>query len=113
MVSASEAHDRVRQHTAAMDAAAVASGVERIVYLSFLGAAPEATFTFARDHWHTEEHVRTTSLRHTFLRDSLYLDVLPPLCGGRRRHPGSCGRRAGGSGGARRHRGRGRRGPAR
>ncbi len=20
--------------------------------------APEATFTFARDHWHTEEHVR-------------------------------------------------------
>src|ERR687893_2802899 len=112
MVSASEAHDRVRQHTAAVDAAAVVSGVERIVYLSFLGAAPEATFTFARDHWQTEEHVRTTGLRHTFLRDSLYLDVLPRLCGGRRRHPGSCGRRACGSGGARRHRGRGRRGPA-
>ena len=81
MVSASEAHDRVRQHTAAVDAAAVVSGVERIVYLSFLGAAPEATFTFARDHWHTEEHVRATGLRHTFLRDSLYLDVLPAFAG--------------------------------
>jgi NAD(P)H dehydrogenase (quinone) len=80
MVSAGEAYERVRQHIAAVDAA-VAAGVERIVYLSFLGAAPEATFTFARDHWHTEEHVRTTGLRHTFLRDSLYLDMLPAFAG--------------------------------
>ena len=80
MVSASEARDRVRQHTAAIDAA-VAAGVERIVYLSFLCAAPDATFTFARDHWHTEEHVRATGLRHTFLRDNMYLDFLPGLAG--------------------------------
>ena len=80
MVSAGEARDRVRQHIAAVDAA-VAAGVERIVYLSFLGAAPEATFTFARDHWHTEEHVRATGLRATFLRDSLYLDFLPAMAG--------------------------------
>jgi NAD(P)H dehydrogenase (quinone) len=76
MVSASETHDRVRQHIPAVDAA-VAAGVERIVYLSFLGAGPQATFTFARHHWWTEEHVRATGLRHTFLRDSLYLDLLP------------------------------------
>jgi NAD(P)H dehydrogenase (quinone) len=80
MVSGGEAHDRVRQHIAAVDAA-VAAGVERIVYLSFLGAAPEATFTFARDHWYTEEHVRATGLRHTFLRDSMYLDFLPVMAG--------------------------------
>lgn len=80
MVSASEAHDRVRQHTAAVDAA-VAAGVERIVYLSFISAAPEATFTFARDHWHTEEHIRASGLRHTFLRDNMYMDMLTALAG--------------------------------
>ncbi len=80
MVSAGEARDREEQHAAAVDAA-VAAGVERIVYLSFLGAAPDATFTFARDHWHTEEHVRSSGLRFAFLRDSLYLDFIPGLAG--------------------------------
>ena len=76
LISASEARDRVSLHTAAIDAA-VAAGVRRIVYVSFLGAAADATFTFARDHWHTEEHLRRSGLAHTILRDSLYLDVLP------------------------------------
>jgi NAD(P)H dehydrogenase (quinone) len=80
MVSGSEAAGRVRQHMTAVDAA-VAAGVERIVYLSFLGAAPEATFTFARDHWHTEEHIRATGVGFTFLRDSMYLDFLPLMAG--------------------------------
>lgn len=93
MVSGGEAFDRVRQHTAAVDAA-VEAGVERIVYLSFVGASPEATFTFARDHWHTEEHVRESGLRHTFLRDNMYLDFLPALAGadGVIRGPGGEGR---------------------
>jgi NAD(P)H dehydrogenase (quinone) len=76
MVSASEASNRVQQHINAVDAA-VEAGVERIVYLSFTGAAPDATFAFARDHWRTEEHVRSTSVRYTFLRDNLYQDVIP------------------------------------
>ena len=80
MVSAGETADRARRHTAAVDAA-VAAGVERIVYLSFLNAAPDATFTFARDHWHTEEHVRSTGVRYTFLRDGPYLDYFPALAG--------------------------------
>jgi NAD(P)H dehydrogenase (quinone) len=80
MVSGSEAFDRVRLHIAAVDAA-VAAGVERIVYLSFVGAAPDATFTFVRDHWRTEEHVRSTGLRHTFVRDNMYLDYLPTFAG--------------------------------
>src|SRR5262245_25091548 len=47
-VSGSEAADRLQQHKTAVDAAAEA-GVERIVYVSFLGAAENATFTLARD----------------------------------------------------------------
>ena len=80
MVSAGESSDRVRIHTAAVDAA-VEAGVERIVYLSFVGAAPEATSTLAREHWRTEEHVRSTGLKHTFLRDNAYLDYVPALVG--------------------------------
>ena len=80
MVSGGEDYDRVWQHTSAVDAA-VAAGVERIVYLSFIGASPEATFTFARDHWHTEERIRASGLRYTFLRDNMYLDFLPTLAG--------------------------------
>jgi NAD(P)H dehydrogenase (quinone) len=81
LVSASEDIDRVRLHTGAVDAA-VAAGVQRIVYTSFLACAPDATFTFARDHWHTEQHVRGSGVRHTFLRDSLYLDYFPVFVGG-------------------------------
>jgi NAD(P)H dehydrogenase (quinone) len=79
-VSASEAKDREEVHARAVDAA-VSAGLERIVYVSFLGAAPDATFTFARHHWHTEQHIRNAGLRFTFLRDSLYQDVLPEFVG--------------------------------
>jgi uncharacterized protein YbjT (DUF2867 family) len=58
---AAESEDRVEQHRTAVDAA-VAAGVARIVYLSFLGAAPDATFTLARDHWATEEHIRAAGV---------------------------------------------------
>jgi NAD(P)H dehydrogenase (quinone) len=80
LVSGREAADRVAAHRSAIDAA-VAAGVERIVYTSFLGAAPAATFTFARDHFHTEQLIRATGLRFTFLRSSMYLDYLPLLVG--------------------------------
>lgn len=76
LVSAHEHPDRVRLHRQAVDAA-VAAGVSRIVYTSFLGAAPDATFTFARDHWATEEHLHASGLAVTALRDSMYQDFLP------------------------------------
>ncbi|MFC9972335.1 NAD(P)H-binding protein [Spirillospora sp. NPDC127200] len=93
LVSAGEAPDRVREHITAVDAA-VAAGVERIVYLSFLGAAPDATFTFARDHWHTERHIRSTGAAHTFLRDSFYQAALAGMAGedGVLRGPGGDGK---------------------
>ena len=80
LVSASEAADRVALHTETADAA-IAAGVRRIVYTSFLGAAPDATFTFARDHWATEEHLRAKGPAYTFLRDNIYLDLIPHWVG--------------------------------
>lgn len=78
--SATEHPERVKLHTAAIDAA-VAAGVSRIIYTSFAGAAADATFTFARDHFHTEQHIRGTGLDFVFLRDNLYLDFVPNLAG--------------------------------
>ena len=96
MVSASESADRVDQHRAFVDAA-VAAGVEQLVYVSFYGAAPDATFTLARDHWATEEHVRARGLPATFLRDDLYADFAPALVGedGVIRGPAADGNEAG------------------
>jgi len=80
MVSGSEARDRVRDHVSAIDAAA-AAGVRRIVYLSFMSAAPDATFTFARDHNATEEHIRASGLAYTFLRSCMYAEYVPVFTG--------------------------------
>ncbi|MDN4610134.1 SDR family oxidoreductase [Arthrobacter burdickii] len=78
MVSAAEEADRVATHRTFIDAAKEA-GVRHIVYTSFLGAAPDATFLLGRDHWYTEEHIRRSGMSWTFLRDNLYLDVVPAL----------------------------------
>ena len=80
MVSGSESTDRVDRHRSFVDAAA-AAGTGHLVYVSFLNAAPDATFTLARDHWATEQHIRASGLPHTFLRDSLYADFLPMMTG--------------------------------
>jgi uncharacterized protein YbjT (DUF2867 family) len=80
MVSAKESADRVDVHRAFVDAAA-AAGVRHIVYTSYYGAAPDAVFTLARDHWATEEHIRASGMQWTFLRDNLYLDVVPMFGG--------------------------------
>ena len=80
MVSASENAERLAEHRNFVDAAREA-GVRHIVYTSFLGAAPYATFTLARDHYFTEQHIRASGMAHTFLRDALYLDFVPELVG--------------------------------
>jgi uncharacterized protein YbjT (DUF2867 family) len=80
MVSASESADRLDQHRTFVDAAA-AAGVAHIVYTSFAGAAADCTFTPGRDHFATEQHIRASGMRHTFLRDNFYLDVLPLIVG--------------------------------
>jgi len=70
------AYDRTMQQVIAVDAAA-AAGVGRIIYLSFIKAAADATFVLARDHFHTEEHIRKLRVPFTFLRMSLYADAVP------------------------------------
>jgi NAD(P)H dehydrogenase (quinone) len=95
MVSASETTDRVERHLAFLDEA-VEAGVQRIVYVSFFGASATATFTLARDHWATEEHLRSTGLAHTILRDNIYADFTPFMIGsdGSIRGPAGDGRAA-------------------
>jgi NAD(P)H dehydrogenase (quinone) len=46
-----------------------------------LAAAPDCTFTFGRDHFHTEEILRGSGMGWTFLRDSIYLDFAPFFAG--------------------------------
>jgi NAD(P)H dehydrogenase (quinone) len=93
LVSASEARERAREHVGAVDAA-VAAGVRRIVYVSFMGAARDTTFTFGRDHHVTEDRIRGTGLAHTFLRSCMYAEYAPILCGPDRviRGPAGSGR---------------------
>lgn len=92
LVSGAEARDRLDQHRTAVDAAA-AAGVERVVYTSFLGAAADATFTLARDHFHTEEHLHASGMAAVVLRDGMYTDFLLLMAsGGEIRGPAGDGR---------------------
>lgn len=95
MVSGAESEDRLDQHRAFVDAAARA-GVEQVVYTSFVGAAPDAVFTLARDHFATEQHIRESGMVWTFLRDNFYADFMPMLVGedGVIRGPAGAGRAA-------------------
>jgi uncharacterized protein YbjT (DUF2867 family) len=76
LVPAVEAQNRVEHHTTAVDAA-LEAGVERVVYMSWVDARPDATFTLARDHWATEEHIRSTGVPFVFVRMSMYMDFIP------------------------------------
>ena len=80
LVSFREAEDRLQRHLSAVEAA-VAAGVERIVYLSFLDARPNSTFLLGRQHFATEEHIRGTDVGFVFLRSSLYADFVPFFTG--------------------------------
>jgi NAD(P)H dehydrogenase (quinone) len=76
LVSAAEAEDRLQQHLTAVAAAADA-GVRRVVYTSFLGAAPDAVFTLARQHAATEAALAATGVPTTVLRHAMYADFVP------------------------------------
>jgi NAD(P)H dehydrogenase (quinone) len=80
LVPGAEVADRVEQHKTAVDAA-VAARVRRIVYLSAIGAAPDATWTLVRQHWQTEEHIRASGVAWTFPRMNLYMDYIPSMVG--------------------------------
>jgi uncharacterized protein YbjT (DUF2867 family) len=80
LVSGREDKDRLDHHRSAVEAAASA-GVGRIVYTSFIGAAPDSTFTLGRQHHATEGFIRDTGIPFVFLRDNLYTDFVPYFAG--------------------------------
>lgn len=80
MVSASESAERLDQHRSFVDAA-VKAGVQHVVYTSYMAAAPDAIFTLARDHYTTEEYIKASGMRWTFLRDSMYIDFMDSIVG--------------------------------
>lgn len=83
-VSAREAPQRLSLHRNVVEAAS-AAGVRHLVYTSFLGASPRATFTFARDHFATEkllqEAAEADGPAFTALRDAFYLEALLSFVG--------------------------------
>jgi uncharacterized protein YbjT (DUF2867 family) len=79
LVSATECRDLVQQQVRTIEAA-IAAGVERLVYVSVLGARADATYSSAREHFQVEQHLRGAGLPHTILRASYQLDLLPSLC---------------------------------
>lgn len=81
LVPAHESRNRIEEHTTAVDAA-VDAGVERVVYLSFVGASADNTFTLGRHHWATEQHIRASGLRWTFVRMNIYMDFIPHFADG-------------------------------
>ncbi|MBJ7353397.1 MAG: SDR family oxidoreductase [Thermoleophilaceae bacterium] len=93
LVSGRESENRLEQHYSAIDAAAAAD-VSRVVYTSFCGAAPDAAFTLARDHYATEQAIVQSGMAFVFQRQNLYTDFLPMLAGadGIIRGPGGDGR---------------------
>lgn len=78
MVSAAESPTREQEHLTLVRAAE-AAGVQHLVYLSFSGAALDSTFTLARTHAVTENAIRQTTMRYTFLRDNFYSEMMAHL----------------------------------
>jgi NAD(P)H dehydrogenase (quinone) len=75
LISGTRVGARVRQHQAAIDAA-VAAGVQHIVYTSFVNVAESNPAIVAIDHRETEELIRSSGLAWTFLRDAHYADAM-------------------------------------
>jgi NAD(P)H dehydrogenase (quinone) len=66
---------RIRQHRAAVDAAARA-GVGHVVYTSMPRPEPGSLIPFAPDHYETEQALLKSGLAHTILRNSWYAENL-------------------------------------
>ena len=64
-------------HGHAIDAAK-AAGVKQIAYTSWLGISKGDTLGIAVDHLATEELLRNSGVAYTFLRNSLYMEILLP-----------------------------------
>jgi NAD(P)H dehydrogenase (quinone) len=68
---------RPEAHKRAIDAA-VKAGVKQIAYTSFVAISKGETSGLASDHYQTEEILKKSGVAWTFLRNSIYSDVLLP-----------------------------------
>ncbi|GED83185.1 NAD(P)H-binding protein [Streptomyces sp. 6-11-2] len=71
LVSGHRTGHRLEEHATAVEAA-MAVGVNRVLYVSLVGAAPTATYLNARDQWLTERFLAGAGIRHTVLRAGFY-----------------------------------------
>lgn len=77
IISTWDANDvRIRQHRNAVDAA-VGTGVQHLIYTSFMNASLDSAFEHgSKVHAPTEEMIRESGLNYTFLRHNLYSEYL-------------------------------------
>ncbi|HEV7655053.1 MAG TPA: NAD(P)H-binding protein [Mycobacteriales bacterium] len=78
LISANLSGRRLLEHSTAMQAA-LEAGVERILYVSLLGAAPDATYVNCRDHWQTEQFLAGLGVPYGILRAGFYSSMIPGL----------------------------------
>ncbi|MEV5778898.1 NAD(P)H-binding protein [Streptomyces antimycoticus] len=71
LVSGHRTGRRLEEHATAVEAA-IAVGVDRVLYVSLVSAAPTATYLNARDQWLTEQFLAGAGIRHTVLRAGFY-----------------------------------------
>ncbi|MEW2512803.1 NAD(P)H-binding protein [Streptomyces sp. NPDC046870] len=71
LVSGHRTGRRLEEHATAVEAA-IAVGVDRVLYVSLVSAAPTATYLNARDQWMTEQFLAGAGIRHTVLRAGFY-----------------------------------------
>ena len=81
IISLPRVGERVPQHQAAVDAAA-AAGVKHVLYTSITDPSDSNPAYVAAEHRATEERMRASGLAWTFLRNSIYTEMLVPTAQG-------------------------------
>jgi NAD(P)H dehydrogenase (quinone) len=81
IISLPRVGERVPLHRAAIDAAA-AAGVGHVLYTSITDPSDSNPAYVAAEHRATEDHMRASGLAWTFLRNSIYTEMLVPTAQG-------------------------------
>lgn len=82
LISSSDFNDRIGQHKNVIDAAK-AAGVQHIYYtgVAIKDIETSPLKPLLGDHFETEAYIKQSGMTYTFLRNSLYADVVPMFIG--------------------------------